>query len=152
MDGMERKLNGTWVTLSKEGHYTYPRPLVSNPGPEPYRKPGEARFSFGYFRRPFVVAGPGTLKVPLIVGYDVYLISNATLITSGALQTNKFTRTLLKRDYPAHSSGHSLLFPTFHVEPGSRVIFTENPSYPKELIDYPKDSIRTLSLRPDPFL
>lgn len=147
MDGMERKLNGTWVTLPKEGHYTYPRPLVSNPGPEPYRKPGEARFSFGYFRRPFVVAGPGALKVPLIVGHDVYLISNTTLVTSGVLSTNDFTRALLKRDYPADSSGHSLLFPTYHVEPGSRVIFTEVSNYPKELIDRPRDSIRTLSLR-----
>ena len=60
MEDMERELNGTWVTLPKEGHYTYPGPLVSNPGPEPYRKPGEARLSFGYFRRPFVVAGPGS--------------------------------------------------------------------------------------------
>lgn len=151
MDGMERKLNGTWVTLPKEGHYTYPGPLVSNPGPEPYRKPGEARFSFGYFRRPFVVAGPGALKVPLIVGHDVYLISNATLVTSGALSTNDFTRALLKRDYPADSSGHSMLFPTYHVEPGSRVIFAENASYPKELINCPKGSIGTLSFRPDPF-
>lgn len=45
MDGMGRELNGTWVTLPKEGHCTYPGPFVSNPGPEPYRKPGEARFS-----------------------------------------------------------------------------------------------------------
>ena len=152
MEDMERELNGTWVTLPKEGHYTYPGPLVSNPGPEPYRKPGEARLSFGYFRRPFVVAGPGALKVPLIVGHDVYLVSNATLVTSGTLPTNDFTRTLLKRDYPTDSNGHSLLFPTFHVEPGSRVIFTENPRYPQALIDCPKDSIRTLSFRSDPFL
>lgn len=151
MDGMERKLNGTWVALPKEGHYTYPRPLVSNPGPEYYLKPGEARFSFGYFRRPFAVAGPGTLKVPFIVGHDVYLVSNATLITSGTLPTNDFTRALLKRDYPTDSSGHSILLPTYHVEVGSRIIFTENSSYPQELIDYPKDSIRTLSFRLDPF-
>lgn len=152
MEGMERELNGAWVTLPKEGHYTYPGPLVSNPGPEPYRKPGEACLSFGYFRRPFVVAGPGALKVPLIVGHDVYLVSNATLVTSGTLPTNDFTRTLLKRDYPTDSNGHSLLFPTFHVEPGSRVIFTETPRYPQVLIDCPKDSIRTLSFRSDPFL
>ena len=152
MEGMERELNGAWVTLPKEGHYTYPGPLVSNPGPEPYRKPGEARLSFGYFRRPFVVAGPGALKIPLVVGHDVYLVSNATLVTSGTLPTNDFTRTLLKRDYPTDSNGHSLLFPTFHVEPGSRVIFTENPRYPQALIDCPKDSIRTLSFRSDPFL
>ena len=152
MEGMERELNGAWITLPNEGHYTYPGPLVSNPGPEPYRKPGEARLSFGYFRRPFVVAGPGALKVPLIVGHDVYLVSNATLVTSGTLPTNDFTRTLLKRDYPTDSNGHSLLFPTFHVEPGSRVIFTENPRYPQALIDCPKDSIRTLSFRSDPFL
>ena len=152
MEDMERELNGTWVTLPKEGHYTYPGPLVSNPGPEHYRKPGEARLSFGYFRRPFVVVGPGALKIPLIVGHDVYLVSNATLVTSGTLPTNDFTRTLLKRDYPTDSNGHSLLFPTFHVEPGSRVIFTENPRYPQALIDCPKDSIRTLSFRSDPFL
>lgn len=151
MDGMEQELGGTWVTLPKEGHYTYHGPLVSNLGPEYYRKPGESRLSFGYFRRPFVVAGPGTLKVPFIVGHDVYLVSNATLITSGTLPTNDFTRALLKRDYLTDSSGHSPLFPTFHVEPGSRVIFTENSSYPKELINYPKDSIRTLSFRRDPF-
>ncbi len=152
MEDMERELNGTWVTLPKEGHYTYLGPLVSNPGPEPYRKPGEARLSFGYFRRPFVVAGPGALKIPLIVGHDVYLVSNATLVTSGTLPTNDFTRTLLKRDYPTDSNGHSLLFPTFHVEPASRVIFTENHHYPQALIDCPKDSIRTLSFRSDPFL
>lgn len=57
---MERERNGTWGALPKEGHYTYPGPLVSNPGPESYRKPGEARLSFGYFRRPFVVAEPGS--------------------------------------------------------------------------------------------
>ena len=152
MEGMERELKGAWVTLPKEGHYTYPGPLVSNPGPEPYRKPGEARLSFGYFRRPFVVAGPGALKIPLVVGHDVYLVSNATLVTSGTLPTNDFTRMLLKRDYPTDSNGHSLLFPTFHVEPGSRVIFTENPHYSQALIDCPKDSIRTLSFRSDPFL
>ena len=29
-------------------------------GPDPYRKPGEVHFSFGYFRRLFVVAEPGS--------------------------------------------------------------------------------------------
>ena len=60
MEDMERERNETWGALPKEGHYTYPGPLVSNPGPKPYRKPGEVRFSFGYFRRPFVVAEPGS--------------------------------------------------------------------------------------------
>lgn len=125
MNGMERALNGTWVTLPKDGHYTYPGALVSNPGPEFYLKPGESRLVPGYFRRPFVVAGPGTLKVPLIAGHDVYLVSNATLVTSGAVPTNDFTRALFKRNYPADSSGRSLVLPTYHVEPGCRVIFTE---------------------------
>ena len=125
MDGMERALNGTWVTLPKDGHYTYPGALVSNPGPEFYLKPGESRLVPGYFRRPFVVAGPGTLKVPLIAGHDVYLVSNATFVTSGVVPTNDFTRALFKRNYPADSSGRSLVLPTYNVEPGCRVIFTE---------------------------
>lgn len=83
---------------------------------------------------PMVCGWPGTLKIPLIVGYDVYLISNATLIASGTLPTNEFTRTLLKRDYPTHSDGHSLLLQTYHVEPGSCVIFTETTDHPKDLI------------------
>lgn len=64
------------------------------------------------------------------------------------MPTNDFTRALFKLNYPMDSNGHSLLFPAFHVEPGSRVIFTDNPNYPKELINCPKDSIQTLSLRP----
>ena len=109
VEDMERGLNGTWVALPKEGHCTFPGPPVSNPGPEPYRKPGEARLSFGYFRRPFVVAGLGALKVPLIVGRDVYLVSNATLITSGGLADKRLYAHLaearrsdeFKRPFPA---------------------------------------------------
>ena len=74
---------------------------------------------------PSAAAEPGTLKVPLIVGHDVYLVSNATLVTSGAVPTNDFTRALFKRNYPADSNGRSLVLPTYHVEPGCRVIFTE---------------------------
>lgn len=148
MEGMTRKLHGAWISLRNGGRYKYTGHLIGYP--DSYYD-WEAKTN-RYERPPFVVAGPGTLELPLITGYAVYLVSNATFVTSGTVPTNDFTRALFKLNYPMDSSGHSLLFPTFHVEPGSRVIFTENPRYPQALIDCPKDSIRTLSFRSDPFL
>lgn len=148
MEGMTRKLHGAWISLRNGGRYKYTGHLIGHP--DSYYD-WEAKTN-RYERPPFVVAGPGTLELPLITGYAVYLVSNATFVTSGTVPTNDFTRALFKLNYPMDSSGHSLLFPTFHVEPGSRVIFTENPHYPQALIDCPKDSIRTLSFRSDPFL
>ncbi len=89
-------------------------------------------------RPPFVVAGPGALKLPQIMGYAVCLVFNAALVTPGTVPRNDFTRALLKRDDQADSGGRSLVLPDYHVESGSRVIFTEHPRCPKELIDCPR--------------
>lgn len=144
MEGMTREAHGAWITLRNGGRYKYTGHLIGHPVSYYDREARTDR----YERPPLVVAGPGTLKLPLITGYAVYLVSNATFVTSGTVPTNDFTRALFKLDYPADSSGHSLLLPAYHVEPGSRVVFTENPNYPKGLIKRPKSPIRPLPLNP----
>ena len=71
-------------------------------------------------------------------GDAVCLVSNAALVTPGTVPRTDFTRALLKRDDQADSGGRSLVLPDYHVESGSRVIFTEHPRCPKELIDCPR--------------
>ena len=89
-------------------------------------------------RPPFVVAGPGALKLPQITG--TRSVSSPTPRSSppGTVPRTDFTRALLKRDDQADSGGRSLVLPDYHVESGSRVIFTEHPRCPKELIDCPR--------------
>lgn len=140
MDGMEHELYGTRIFLRPGGRYTYTEDLIWFPDWCYDRKTDTVR----YVRRPLVVSGPGTLKLSQIVGYDVYLVSNATLVTSGIVSTNTYSmRTMLINEYPAGESpkdanGLSLLLPAYHVESGSRVVFIDNPDYPQDLIQpYP---------------
>lgn len=136
MAGMERALHGTRIPLRNNGRYIYTDNLFWFPDWYYDMETKTCR----YVRRPLVVVGPGTLKAPLVMGYDVYLVSNVTLVTSGTMPTNTYSvRAALNSKYPegkspSDSSGHSLLLPAYHVEPGSRVVFTDNPDYPKGLV------------------
>ena len=75
-----------------------------------------------HYRSKVVIQGPGRLFVPRIVGAEVHLISNVTLVTSSEPPPNSQFRQHFPNPIPVDTNGVSMLLPTFTVTPGSKLI------------------------------
>ena len=89
-----------------------------------------------YKRRPIRIQGEGTLKCPDIDFCEVHLDPGVTFITSGRFKPDgcNFKDSVPPPD--ANWDNH-IGYPTYVVEPGAKLIFTENDAYPYALIRRP---------------
>lgn len=95
-----------------------------------------------YQRRPIRIQGKGTLKCPDIDFCEVHLCSGVTLITSGRFKPDGCN---FKDPIPPPNADwdNCIGYPTYVVEPGARLVFTENNDYPTALIRHLDSSSRS---------
>lgn len=75
-----------------------------------------------HYRSKVVIQGPGRFSVPQIVGAEVHLISNVTLMTSSEPPTNDLFRQYFPTPIPVDTNGVSMILPVFKINPGSKLI------------------------------
>ena len=75
-----------------------------------------------YYRSKVVIQGPGRFFAPHIVGGEVHLISNVTLVTSSDPPTNSQFRQHFPTPVPVDTNGVSMILPTFRIDKGSKLI------------------------------
>ena len=87
-------------------------------------------------RRPIRIQGEGTLKCPDVTFCEVHLGPGVKFITSGRFKPDgcNFKDSVPPPD--ANWDNH-IGYPTYIVEPGAKLIFTENDAYPSALIRRP---------------
>ena len=85
-------------------------------------------------RLPVYIQGKGTLKCPNITFCEVHLAPGVTFMTSGRFKAN--SSTFIKDSIPPPDAewNNHIGYPTYVVEPGARLVFTENDAYPPALI------------------
>ena len=88
-------------------------------------------------RRTVAIRGRGTLKCPVIVAAEVHLSSGVTLVTSGMYEPDG---DLIKSETPpaCASFTNAVGYAAYVVEPGAKLVFTENADYPRALIEMRK--------------
>lgn len=64
-----------------------------------------------YHRTRVTIIGPGTLVAPTVAGGEIHLVSNATIETSKAIETNQLIRLWFPDPIPTDATGRSLLLP-----------------------------------------
>ena len=86
-----------------------------------------------YKRRPVFIKGKGSLKCPDITFCEVHLSSGVTFITSGRFVPDGHA---IKDPIPPPDAdwNNHIGYPTYVVEEGAELIFTENNAYPPALI------------------
>ena len=120
----------TWhIILPDNGNYT--RGELIRP-PFPHYDAATDRTT--YHRSRVTIQGPGRFYAPRIVGAEVHLISNVTLVTSGELPTAGDFRTFFPDPIPTDPDGVSMLLPRFKIDPGSTLDWTSEPRLPPNLI------------------
>ena len=141
------------ITLRDGGHYVlpethYPRNIyedIRHIAWEPYdgKKQGkwlmlspDGKKQGWALRSKLEIRGYGVLKCRDIIGAQVKVCSGVTLVTSGVRHYRKNIEPLpqnAQKDDPAYFD-----HPTYIVEPGGKLIFTDTDSYPQGLIEYLK--------------
>ena len=125
------------------GHYIQPqmhfKPLL---GPAPksaltatnaIERQFQKMFSAEVRRYPVHIQGKGTLKCPDLTFCEVHLASGITFITSGRFKPDGYA--IEEPVPPSDADWDSRIgYPTYVVEPGARLVFTENDAYPPALI------------------
>lgn len=112
------------------GHYIQPemrmRPLT---GPVPGNNNLMRRY-------PVYIKGKGTLKCPNLTFCEVHLASGVTFITTGRFKPDGYA---IKEPVPPPDADwdNRIGYPAYVVEPGAKLIFTENNAYPSSLIRRP---------------
>ena len=88
-------------------------------------------------RLPVYIQGKGTLKCPNITFCEVHLAPDVTFITSGRFKAN--SSTFIKDSIPPPDVGWNthIGYPTYVVEPGAKLVFTDKDAYPTSLIRRP---------------
>ena len=88
-------------------------------------------------RRTVAIRGRGTLKCPVIVAAEVHLSSGVTFVTSGMYEPDG---DLIKSETPpaCASFTNAVGYAAYVVEPGAKLVFTENADYPRALIEMRK--------------
>lgn len=120
----------TWhITLPDNGNYT--RGELIRP-PFPHYDAATDRTT--YHRSRVTIQGPGRFYAPRIVGAEVHLISNVTLVTSGELPTAGDFRTFFPDPIPADPDGVSMLLPRFKIDHGSTIDWIGESRLPTNLI------------------
>ena len=109
------------------GNYIQPemrmKPLV---GPEPG--------NYNLMRRfPIYIKGKGTLRCPDLTFCEIHLGPGVTFITSGRFKPDGCA---IKEPVPPPDAGwdNRIGYPAYVVEPGAKLIFTENDAYPSALV------------------
>ena len=84
-------------------------------------------------RRPIRIQGEGTLKCPDVTFCEVHLGPGVKFITSGRFKPDGYA---IKDPVPPPDADwdNHVGYPSYVVEPGARLVFTENAAYPAALI------------------
>ena len=84
-------------------------------------------------RRTVKIVGQGTLKCPVITSAEVHVPSGVTLVTSGKYEVDKPS---IPFEYPPQDSTftNNVDYAAYVIEPGAKLIFTDNGKYPPSLI------------------
>jgi len=89
-------------------------------------------------RHPVRIQGEGTLRCPDIVGCEIHIAPGVTFVTTGRFTPDG---NLIKKPLPPSDATledpTGVGYPSFVVEPGARLVFTENAAYPPALIRNP---------------
>ena len=77
--------------------------------------------------------GKGTLKCPDITFGEVHLGPGVTFITSGCFKPDGYA---IKDPVPPPDADwdNRIGYPAYVIEPGAKLVFTENDAYPSALI------------------
>ena len=125
------------------GHYIQPqmhfKPLL---GPVPnsaltatnvIERQFQKMFAAEMRRYPIYIKGKGTLKCPDLTFCEVHLASGVTFITTGRFKPDGYA---IKEPVPPPDADwdNRIGYPAYVVEPGARLVFTENNGYPASLI------------------
>ena len=102
----------------------------------------------GPYRQPLIIQGNGTLYAGRIAWHHVLLKPGVKLVTSGEYRGftfsrwNKDTHRHEDAEYPPRpphdanlTNAEQTVYAAYIVEPGAKLVFTDNPDYPESLID-----------------
>ena len=117
IDGTKRTFFYPHITLPDNGNYMQ-GDLVRAPNTWYDFETGKKV----HYRSKVVIQGPGRLFVPRIVGAEVHLISNVTLVTSREPPTDSQYHKYFPSPIPVDTNGVSMTQPTFTADSGSRLI------------------------------
>lgn len=117
IDGTKRTFFYPHITLPDNGNYMQ-RKLIRAPLTWYDFETGKKI----YYRSKVVIQGPGRFFAPHIVGGEVHLISNVTLVTSSDPPTNSQFRQHFPTPVPIDTNGVSMIVPTFRIDKGSKLI------------------------------
>lgn len=101
-------------------------------------------------REPIIIQGSGTLRANTIAYAEVHLMPGVELITSGEYhdfyetipignsnkRRNRYEQYAVRPSQSASTTNyHERVYASYIVEPGAKLVFTDNPNYPESLID-----------------
>lgn len=101
-------------------------------------------------REPIIIQGRGTLRANTIAYAEVHLMPGVELITSGEYydfyetipignsnkRRNRYEQYAVRPSQSASTTNyHDRVYASYIVEPGAKLIFTDNPNYPESLIE-----------------
>ena len=91
-------------------------------------------------RRPIRIQGEGTLKCPDVTFCEVHLGPGVKFITSGRCRPDGNT---IRDPIPPPDADwdNHIGYPAYVVEPGAKLIFTENDAYPNALVRHADSSL-----------
>lgn len=102
----------------------------------------------GPYREPLIIQGNGTLYADRIAWHHVQLKPGVKLVTSGEYHGFVFSRWNKDKhrnedvEYPSRppqnatlTNAEQTVYATYIVEPGAKLVFTDNPDYPDSLIE-----------------
>ena len=91
-------------------------------------------------RRPIRIQGEGTLKCPDVTFCEVHLGPGVKFITSGRCRPDGNT---IRDPIPPPDADwdNHIGYPAYVIEPGAKLIFTENDAYPKALVRHSDSSL-----------
>ena len=101
-------------------------------------------------REPIIIQGRGTLRANTIAYAEVHLMPGVELITSGEYhdfyetipignyrnRRNRYEQYAVRPSQSASTTNyHDRVYASYIVEPGAKLVFTDNPHYPESLIE-----------------
>ncbi len=102
----------------------------------------------GPYRQPLIIQGNGTLYAERIAWHHVLLKPGVKLVTSGEYHGFTFSRWNKDKhrnedvEYPSRppqnatlTNAEQTVYASYIVEPGAKLVFTDNPDYPDSLIE-----------------
>lgn len=141
--GMMKNTRTKIITL--EGGRTYKIGLLR--GWQFYRDLKNGKLG-GPYREPLIIQGNGTLYADRIAWHHVQLKPGVKLVTSGEYHGFVFSRWNKDKhrnedvEYPSRppqnatlTNAEQTVYATYIVEPGAKLVFTDNPNYPESLIE-----------------